>query len=370
MQSVVLDIRMLQRSGIGVYLQGLLEGFCYLEDAPRFVFYGPRHFRAQVPERLCELFVIRDLPIYSIREQVLFPEDLRSYPLFHAPHYNIPLRFRGKIVVTIHDLNHLVYPENLPSSLHRMYAKYMFHEASIRAAHVIVDSEKMRQDVMRHLGVEPERITVLPLAVSRSFLPCKDTDEIRAFQKARKLPERYLFTVGINKPHKNFPFLLRTLADLWKSKILDLPLVLCVDDGKGDRGFDTLVNQLGIASSVIFPGKVERQDMPKLYAGAEALIFPSLYEGFGLPPLEAMKMGVPVLCSNRAPMTEVAGDAALYFDPASGEELKKALLRILTKSNLRPDLVAKGKKNAARFDWEQTARGTLKIYQDVLGQEM
>jgi hypothetical protein len=176
--------------------------------------------------------------------------------------------------------------------------------------------------------------------------------------------------VGINKPHKNFPFLLRTLADLWKSKILDLPLVLCVDDKKGGQGFELLCRQLGIESYVIFPGKVERQDMPKLYAGAEALIFPSLYEGFGLPPLEAMKMGVPVLCSNRAPMTEVAGDAALYFDPTSGEELKKALLRILTKSDLRPDLVAKGKKNAARFDWEQTARGTLKIYQDVLGQEM
>jgi len=262
-----------------------------------------------------------------------------------------------------------VFPENLPSSLHRMYAQYMFHEASIRAAHIIVDSEKMRQDVIRHLGVEPEGVTALPLAVSRSFVPCTNTDELRAFQKAHNLPERYLFTVGINKPHKNFPFLFRTLADLWKSKSMDIPLVLSMDDRKGGEDIMILIREQGIESFVTLTDMVEREDMPKLYAGAEALIFPSLYEGFGLPPLEAMKMGVPVICSNRQPMTEVAGDAALYFDPASCEELKNAVLQLLTDSRLRADLVVKGKENLARFDWEKTARGTLKIYQDVLGRE-
>ena len=369
MQSIVLDIRMLRHSGIGVSLQGLLEGFCYLEEAPRFVFYGPQHFRPQVPERLCELFVIRDFPIYSLKEQILFPDDLRFYPLFHAPHYNFPLRFRGKLVVTIHDLNHLVFPENLPSPLHHLYARYMFHEAASRAGHIIVVSEKMRCDVMEHLKVEPNRLSVIPNAVSLGFLPCESQEEIRAFQKRHHLPESYLVCVGINKPHKNYPFLVRALADLWHSHALDLPLVLALDDNKGSGDLEILSRQLKIESFVFFPGRIEREDMPKLYAGAEALVFPSLYEGFGLPLLEAMKTGVPVLSSNRPPLPEVAGDAALYFDPTDPDDLKNALVRLLSDSALRADLVRKGKMNLARFDWAESARQTHRIYQDLLGRD-
>ena len=130
---VVFDIRMLRHSGIGTYIRGLLEGMSYLPDAPKFIFLGPHRYRCEAPERLCELYVVRDFPIYSWQEQILFPERLRFQTLFHAPHYNIPLRFRGKLVVSIHDLNHLEFSKNLPTPLHRLYARYMFGEAAARA---------------------------------------------------------------------------------------------------------------------------------------------------------------------------------------------------------------------------------------------
>jgi len=360
---------MLHHSGIGVYLQGLLEGMCLHGDAPHFVFYGPQKFRWQVPERLCELYVLRNHSIYTIKEQVLFPGMLRFYPLFHAPHYNIPLRFRGQLVVTIHDLNHLVYPQNLGSCLHRFYARFMFKEATARAAHIIAVSEKTREDLMERLGVPSERITVIHQAVSPGFRPCENPEELKTFREKHKIPERYLLAVGINKPHKNYPFLLSGLKELWLSKKTDIPLVIAGLDPGGITELGNLAKNGKIESYVHLVGRFSRNQAPLIYAGAEALVFPSLYEGFGLPPLEAMKTGVPVAASKIPPMPEVIGDAALFFDPQSGGELKDAILKIVLDSSLRRNLIEKGKTNLGRFDWKETARKTIEVYTKTFERE-
>ena len=346
-----------------------MEGMALLQEAPHFVFYGPSRFRADVPERLCELYVLRDHPIYSLREQFLFPEMLRHRSLFHSPHYNIPLRFRGKLVVNIHDLNHLLFPENLPSALHRLYARYMFKEAAIRAAHIITSSENTRKEIMKHLRVDPARVSVLPLAISERFQPCEDKEEIEDFQRENRLPGRYLFTIGINKPHKNFPFLVQTLARLWGSNKLDIPLVIGGMKKDGRKDLESLIEECRVADKVIFVHRLPYLELPKIYAGAEALIFPSRYEGFGLPPLEAMKTGVPVIASNRPPIPEVVGDAGIYFDPTSGEELSTALERVLYDSNLRSQLIQKGRQNLGRFSWIENAKRTCEIYRRVLDKE-
>jgi alpha-1,3-rhamnosyl/mannosyltransferase len=367
MESPVLDIRMLHHSGIGVYLQGLMEGMAKLEDAPRFLFYGPHEFRPEIPERLCELFILRNHQVYSLKEQFFFPESLRFQPLFHAPHYNIPLRFRGRLVVTIHDLNHLVFPEYLPSLFHRCYARFMFREVAVRAAHVIVVSEYIRSEVQERLKISPDRITVIHEAVSETFRPVQDHERLKTFLREHGLPDQYLLAVGIHKPHKNFPFLLKSLGDLWKSKEIDIPLVIAGLDQEGLRQLKSLAVENGLGPFVNLMGRFSRTDAPCLYAGSVALVFPSLYEGFGLPPLEAMKMDIPVLASKRPPMPEVAGNAALFFDPESPDEFKDAVLRLLSDPALRLDLIGKGRANLERFDWTKTARQTLEVYNKVLG---
>ncbi len=366
MEPVVLDIRMLHHSGIGFYLRGLLEGMSELPDAPRFIFYGPQRFRPEVPERLCELYVLRDFPVYSIREQLFFPEMLRHQSLFHAPHYNIPLRFRGRLVVTIHDLNHLVFQKNLPTPLHRFYSRYLYREIAVRAAHIIVNSEKTRAEVIEYLKVEPERITVLHYGISKGFKVCEDAEALAAFREKHKLPRRYLLSVGINKPHKNYGFLIRTLAQLWKGKKLDIPLVIAGTRSHNRAGLDALVADLDVARFVTILNYVPETDVPKLYQGAEMLIFPSLYEGFGIPPLEAMKLGIPVVASNRQPMPDVIGDAALFFDPTSAGEMCDVISRVLWDSSLRAKLIEKGKHNLSRFDWKKNAQKTIEVYHKAL----
>lgn len=366
MECPVLDIRMLHHSGIGVYLQGLLEGMAKLEQAPRFIFYGPHEFRPEIPERLCELYVLRNHRIYSLKEQFFFPERLRFQPLFHAPHYNIPLRFRGRLVVTIHDLNHLVFPQYLPSFFHRYYARFMFREVAVRARHIIVVSEHIRNEVQERLKVDPDRITVIPEAVSETFVPIQDPEKRKTFYRDHGLPDQYLLAVGIHKPHKNHSFLLKSLADLWKSGEIDVPLVIAGLDREGIKQLKILTIENGVDPFVNLMGGFSRNDASYLYSGAIALVFPSLYEGFGLPPLEAMKMDIPVLASNRPPIPEVTGDAALFFDPESADEFKEALLRLLSDPDLRSDLVAKGRINLQRFDWIKTARQTLEVYNKVL----
>ncbi|MBN1902668.1 glycosyltransferase family 4 protein [Candidatus Sumerlaeota bacterium] len=368
MQSPILDIRMLHHTGIGVYLQGLLEGMAQIEDAPKFLFYGPIEFRPEIPERLCDLYFLRNPRIYSIREQVLFPEELRFHPLFHSPHYNIPLRFRGNLVVTIHDLNHLVFPGNLPSFFHRQYARFMFGEVAARAKQIIVISEHIRSEAQELLKIDPDRITLIHYAINPSFGVNLDPEKAGTFRNKHKLPDQYLLAVGIYKPHKNYPFLLNALRDLRKSGEMDIPLVIAGLDQKGLVQLKALAVEKGVDSFVNLVGSFSRAEAPYLYSSAAALVFPSLYEGFGLPPLEAMKMNVPVIASNRPPIPEVAGDAALFFDPKSPDEFKGALLRLLSDSNLRANLVEKGRANLARFDWVKTARQTLEVYRKAAEQ--
>jgi glycosyltransferase involved in cell wall biosynthesis len=367
--SIVLDVRMMRHSGIGVYLRGLLGGICRLLDAPRFVFIGPTRFRHEVPERLCELYVLIDNPIYSLQEQFLFPESLRFAPIFHAPHYNIPLRFRGRLVVTIHDMNHLVFAKSLPTPLHRLYARFMFGEVAARATHIITDTDHMRHEVIERLKVAPERVSAIPLAVTDNIKPVRDATTLSEFRKKHNLPERYLLAVGIYKPHKNYDFLIKTLAGLWRSGRLDMPLAIATPRVKDRERLNALAAGYGAIDQVRLIDYTGMEELVVLYSGAEALLFPSLYEGFGFPPLEAMKCETPVLASNLPPMPEVLGDAALFFNPASSEEFSEALLRLIGDSALRAVLIDRGRRNVLRFSWEKTAQATLNVYKQVLESE-
>jgi glycosyltransferase involved in cell wall biosynthesis len=358
---------MIQHSGIGAYVRGLLEGFAAL-DAPdlEFTIIGVRAFPAwqKMPER--HVGIRFSAPIYGIREQLFYPmKQLRDCDLLHVPHYNLPLRYTGKLVLTIHDLNHYLFPQYLPSVFHRAYARFFYRRAVARARHIIAISPKTRHDLISNLGVSEEKLSLIPYALSETFQRVSDEQALADFKRAHSLPQHYLLSVGINKPHKNYEFLIRVLSRLWKNRRLDMPLVIC-GTRKGKRAnLESLTASLGVHQRVIFLEYLSQDHLQTVYSAAEALIFPSLYEGFGMPPLEAMKAGIPVLASRREPMTYVVGDAALLFDPQNEEELAHCIEKILGDSRLRSSLVQRGYQNLERFSWKRSAHETLSVYKRV-----
>ncbi|MCL4396030.1 MAG: glycosyltransferase family 4 protein [Chloroflexi bacterium] len=221
---------------------------------------------------------------------------------------------------------------------------------------MLAPSVSTRQDLVSILGVPLNKVDVVPLAADARFVP-QPAAEIERARAKYTLPPEYVLSVGINKPHKN----LSALLDAWRQ--VDSPARLVIA-GPWDTRYP-LENQAGSAG-VTFLHEVADADLPALYAGALLFVMPSLYEGFGLPALEAMACGVPVVCSNAASLPEVVGDAALLFDPTRVEEIAAALQRALAARALRDQLAARSRDRAAQFSWERAARETLRVYASVV----
>jgi glycosyltransferase involved in cell wall biosynthesis len=358
-RSVCLDARMWRASGIGTYLRGLLPA---LESAG----WGTWHFSALVGEtfRLGESTAsVRRVsaPIYSLREQWEIPAAFRGSRagLLHVPHYNVPLTLAGRSVVTVHDLIHLKFPEFLSSRLARAYAHFYFRTVVPRARAILTVSEHTRRDLIQELGIPADRITVAPPAVPAGFRPI-DLAQAREQTASLRLPERFFLYVGNLKEFKNVPFLLRAYRE-WTAARGGPPLVVV-----GRNFIPGLEAQLQGDPHVRWLQSVENEALPAIYAQSLALVFPSLYEGFGLPPLEAMACGTPVICSNRASLPEVVGDAAILFDPTDVAALRDAFDVVASNETKRTGMREAGLRQSGKFSWQKTAEATLKVYEGCL----
>jgi glycosyltransferase involved in cell wall biosynthesis len=278
----------------------------------------------------------------------------------------IPLFCRaGKHVVTIHDVIPLVLPGAFPTR-HRLVLATAFARIRRQADMVIVPSYAAAEDVVRYLKVERERIVVIPMGCEPRFRPIVQSARAATLRRRYALPERYVLFVGTLEPRKNVEALLQAFASLLGEKPHD-DLKLVVAGGKGWGGIDlqAKVEALKLGDRVIFTGFVNDDDLPDLYRGALMFVYPSLYEGFGLPILEAMACGTPVITSNRSSLPEVAGDAALLIDPTRPEELAAAMTSLLCDGTLRQELRSKGFIRAGEFTWEAVAQKTMAIYRTV-----
>jgi glycosyltransferase involved in cell wall biosynthesis len=296
--------------------------------------------------------------------RVGFDRLLPDARLFHATeHLLMPLR-NVPTLLTVHDLIFRHLPEH-HKPLNRWYLNLTMPLYCRRATHLVAVSECTRRDLIAAYGLPPERITVVHEAADPRFRP-QPPQTVAAARSRYDLPERYLLAVGTIEPRKNLSRLLAAFEVLLAGGLTDgLALV-------GRRGwlyddFFAALERSPARDAVCFPGYVPDDDLPALYAGAQALVLPSLYEGFGLPVLEAMACGAPVACSNTSSLPEVAGDAALTFDPADVDGITGALRRLLTDAALRADLRERGLEQAARFSWEKTAQQTLALYQKLGG---
>ena len=306
-----------------------------------------------------------DVPTLSLKEQYRLRSLAKrlSLDLLHSPYYIKPYWLSCPSVVTIYDLIPMIYPQHLP---YRWTAWIFRAAASLavrRASHVIAISESTKADLVHLFGTSPEKITVTYLAADERFHPLERKDCERVLQRYG-LPRGYILYLGINKPHKNLVFLLEVFSEL-KTEV---KLVLA---GKEDPRYPEArqkAERLNLGDSVVFLGEVADRDLPILYNGAELLVFPSLYEGFGLPVLEAMACGTPVVCSHSSSLPEIVGDAAITLDPLDREAWAVALMDVLGKEALRAKMRHKGLKRAAAFSWEETARRTWEVYQSTLMQ--
>lgn len=362
---VGLDARKLRDGGIGTYIRGLLGA---LAEAPRgheFVALVDPADQGSVARADGR---VREVPVragkYGFGEHVVVPRSARraGVELLHEPHYTLPLGWRGPAVVTIHDLIHVRFPQFFPAGA-ALYARAMAGLAVRRARLVLTDSEDARNDVVELLGAHPGDVRVIPLGVSPVFAR-RAPDEIATCLEKRSLPTGYLLYVGARKPHKNLPLLFEALARIRATE--RPPLVLSgAPWGAGDP-LARLAGRLGLAGVVHFAGDLrDEQALACVYSGAALYVQPALTEGFGLPPLEAMACGTPVLSSNGGALPESTGDAAELLPPRDPDAWALTITALLGDTARRAELVRRGIVRSRLFTWERTAERTMAIYEEA-----
>ncbi len=268
------------------------------------------------------------------------------------------------VVVSIHDLSF----EHLPLTFKRrsrMQLRMTVRRSARQAAHVLTLSEYVREDVIATYGIDAEKVTVVPLAAPGHFVPVRDAKELQRVRQKYGIDENYILSVGAIQPRKNLPRLLEAYSLLrGEQPEVNLPQLVLV--GKCAWLYDeTLkkISELGLDNLVRLTGYVPEADLPALYSGSLCFIYPSYFEGFGLPPLEAMKCGAPVVVGNRTSLPEVVGDAAVLVDPFEVSEIAAGIAGVISDPHLRTSLIEKGLERARIFDWRITARKTLAVYE-------
>jgi glycosyltransferase involved in cell wall biosynthesis len=362
---VTIDARWLV-GGIGTYTENLLQGLLQIASGLEFRAIA-RGADAERVKELCSRVTVVDVPIYTLLEQILIPRAAKECDLLHVPHFNVPLLHRGPLVVSIMDVIHLRSPEYRHNLSSMLYARPMLNAAARKADHVITVSNYSKTQIMETLGIPGSKISVIHCGAGAQFRQNGNHKESCGVAQALGTNRPFLMYVGNLKPHKNVTTLLRAYAQLHRRKKLPHSLVIVGEDARWKRSVVEECSRLDIQDSVIFIPYVSPALLPKLYAAADLLVMPSTAEGFGLPVLEAMACGTPVVCSNAASLPEVAGDAALYFDPASQEELAERIELLLQSGDLRALLRDRGLQRAKRFTWQESARKHLDLYLQLLG---
>ena len=283
--------------------------------------------------------------------------------LFHATEHLLLSLHSVPTILTVHDLIFRHLPAH-HKPLNRWYLNLTMPLYCRRATHVIAVSECTRRDLVAAYNLPPEKITVVHEAAAPRFQP-QPPDTVAAVRARYHLPDRYLLFVGTIEPRKNLARLLSGLEAIHADGLTD-GLVIVGKRGWLYDDFFSRLEQSPARAAVILPGYVPDEDLPAIYAGAQALVLPSLYEGFGLPVLEAMACGTPVTCSDTSSLPEIAGDAALHFDPDSVESLTDALRHLLSDTDLRAALRQRGFEQAAKFSWDRVAAETGAVYDVVL----
>jgi len=360
-----------QDAGIGRYTRELALALSALPDAPQltlFHYHQPLRRmptsladapRAGVPlgSRILRAWLLTGAPFPKAWNKAIEASDL-----FHGTDSLAPTISRPS-VINIHDLSTVFYPQH-HTRLHRLYASVALPRMARRARAIITGSEAARQDIITHLRISSDKVRAIHNGVNHAlFFPRDRAESQQQVLQRLGIPAPYVLAVGTLEPRKNLIALLRAVAQLPADTP---PLVLVGARGWGHSPLFDEVQRLGIASRVRFTGFVDDDLLPHLYSTALTFVYPSLYEGFGLPVLEALACGAPVITSNTSSLPEVVGSAAVLIDPRNAPELAARLSQLLLDADSRAALSALGPAQAARFTWQRTAQRTLEVYTEAI----
>ncbi|MFX3617534.1 MAG: glycosyltransferase family 4 protein [Sporolactobacillus sp.] len=354
---ISVDMRMIDSSGIGTYISNLVPLIIKRIEKAEFNLIGDRKklekFSSYPNVRICHC----NTPIYSLREQIDLLKCIpRETVLFWSPHYNIPLFYRGAMLVTVHDVFHLAMKQYVSGLIKKLYANLMFKGVKYKASKVLTVSYFTKEELLKYVNIKGEQIAVTPNGISKKWF--------HLVNGTRLCQKPYILYVGNVKPHKNLSSLIKAFELIENKTECDLVIV-----GKKD-GFiteDTRIQEITKRNEqrIHFTGFVEENVLINYVQNASLFVFPSLYEGFGLPPLEAMASGIPVAVSDIPPLHEVCGNAAAYFNPFDEKNIAETVLNELalgTNSAKRKLLI----NQAENFQWEKCAEETSKVITDLL----
>jgi glycosyltransferase involved in cell wall biosynthesis len=361
-----------RRAGLGRYAQELTSALLAADEENQYVAFYHRPGDAQADPPLDRIpHLVSNLDTKPWRLSALLahffhvPQD-RMFPdtdLFHATDHLLPRLSRVKTVFTLHDLIFRLYPET-HKPLNRWFLTLMIPRFLQAADAVIAVSRHTAKDAMRFYGLDEKKIHVIYEGTNPLFRPAAK-EAVARVRQTHNLPDRFILSLGTIEPRKNLTALLEAYRVLHGARS-EVGLVFAGKKGWLYEGFFHKLRALGLEDEVIFTGFVPEADLPALYSAAELFVFPSLYEGFGLPVLEAMACGTAVVASNASSVPEVSGDAALLVDPTSVVDLTRAIETVLENSVLREELKRKGPKQASKFSWDKAAQQTLEVYRSVL----
>jgi glycosyltransferase involved in cell wall biosynthesis len=359
-------------SGLGgneTYATNLIEALAEIDSVNRYTLYVTKNAAIErFADRWPNVELRQTLPHTPlVRIPVTLSLELRRRPvdILHVQ-YTSPPFTPCPVVNTIHDLSF----EHLPETFKRRSWRQMrltIRRSAQTATQIITDSNFSREDILRTYKLSPDRVTATPLAASGKFKPVEDPSEIRRVRQRYGIDGDYILTVGSIQPRKNLPRLISAFAALCREgAIRPLPTLVIV----GKRGWlyeETLhaAENSQVKEQILFTDYVPESDLSALYTGATCFVYPSYFEGFGIPPLEAMRCGTPTITGNRTCFPEIIADGGLMIDPFDERAMLEAILQVLSDSNLRADLRKKGIKRASLFDWKETARQTLSVYEKV-----
>ena len=361
MKKIGIDVRMIDHSGIGVRIQNILKYLPKQNDF-EFVLFGDKSKLKKYPFTSNYSIVDYNASIYSISELLGHPK-MKDMSLLDIPHFNIPIKYFNNCVVTVHDLTPYVMREYFPQISKRVYLQVIFRLLK-RVKKIITVSEYTKQDLLKEFRYNPEKIKVIYNGLNSEIFYPHSKEEVNEFKKKYSLPEEFFLVVGIGKKHKNFGFIIRIMNKLWQNNEFQTPLVIAGTGGKLPEFLNEVASQAGPRLILVPP--LEYEELPLLYQSSKALIFPSLYEGFGFPLIEAQAVGCPVISSNTTVMPEILQNSALLFDPRKQESFLLALNLFLSPNTPQKSLIEAGFQNAKRFRWENSVQEILNVYKSIL----
>lgn len=367
-----IDARMYssQYTGIGRYTYELIQEISRMDTKNEYIiFLNPTQHKEFISPSSRVKKVSVAAPHYSLAEQTTFADILfkHNIDLMHFTHFNAPYFYRKSFVVTIHDLTLSFYKGNKRTSfIQRAAYNIVIKNVISRAQHIIAVSEHTKEDIRRLFFIPKEKITVIYEGIGNEFRKIDNLQRLDQTKKMYGLDKPFLLYTGVWRNHKNITSLIEAFSILLKQQNRNILLVIT---GKEDPFYPEvkeLPKKLGIEQSVRLVGFVPEEQLIDLYNLATVFVFPSLYEGFGLPILESMACGTPVAASNASSIPEIGGDACLYFNPHDVSDIANKIATILDNTDIRTTLIEKGNLCVKPFSWQKMAQSTLSVYQSVL----